>query len=1030
MIPLRLEIKGVYSYIEKQVIDFTRLTEAGLFGIFGQVGSGKSTILESIAFALYGEMERYKKSGDDRYYNMLNLRSNEGFIDFTFIAGRNQKVYSIVVKLIRNSKKFEEVKLKDHFYYSVVGAEKQQVDPKVVLDEVGISYDNFKRTVIIPQGQFKEFLELKAKDRTVMLQELFSLSKYDLSPKLSSIEKENNSELDKLRGLMSSLIDITPEAVNMKKEELIKLNASLKNLIEEYTREENILKELNQLENDFNEFNIKSIELENRLKDATLFDEKEKELIEFEKLKSIFGTLIHRRTEASNESTERMSAFNTLEAQLLKAKEVNKINEAEFRRYEKEIITHEELNQKVTRLKKIISAKSKEELLLETQRNISKLEESFNLNITVKRKELTDKSSELESLNESLQNFPLSDTYINDLNEWYLKIEHVTSILNKASEYNNTLEKEHRTLALALTKFLSEQGNLFIENLPDDLSEEEFEKGIEDFRKISENKIREFRGQKINLDVKSKLYEYANHLEDGKPCILCGSVEHPSPLEIEKIDEALLKLSENIEDEELLLKKLSDFKIEALRYFQKIKTSLLNIETSKNELSKSKEELQKVINTLPEGKYNLENKSEFKEAVNKIVESRKLIGDNFSTIKKLKDSLLIINQNAEREGNQINELKNNVIINTAQLDALKAEIPDELWIEKKILSSDTLESEVKKIEEVIKNNNDNFNRYKKLYEDSSKVVTEYSAKVETANKEVQKAAAKLLEIKASLDLALSENNIDELKVISVLEKNLDILKVRKTIEDFKQLKNTLEGELKVLKVKISKKEYIKEEHDNLKKKVIVMYDSLERLKKSTVEMATILERMERDLANKSELQDKFEKLLIRAEDIKTINKLFKGRGFVEFISRKYLNNVVAVANNRFYKMTRQKYKMELSTDAEFIVRDYMNEGKTRLLKSLSGGQTFQAALCLALALSENIQKNAGVNQQFFFLDEGFGTLDKENLQIVFETLKSLRNENRVVGLISHVEELQQDLDVYLKIENDIDKGSLIKESWK
>ena len=232
MIPLKLEIKGLYSYIDTQRIDFTRLTEAGLFGIFGQVGSGKSTILEAIAFALYGDIERYKKTGDDRYYNMLNLRSNEGFIDFTFSAGRNQKVYSIIVKLTRNSKKFEDVKLKDHLYYLGVGNEKHQVDPKVVLDEVGISYDNFKRTVIIPQGQFKEFLELKAKDRTAMLQELFSLNKYDLSAKLSSIEKENTSELDKLRGVMSSLTDITPEAVNLKKDELEQFRNQLKDLIE------------------------------------------------------------------------------------------------------------------------------------------------------------------------------------------------------------------------------------------------------------------------------------------------------------------------------------------------------------------------------------------------------------------------------------------------------------------------------------------------------------------------------------------------------------------------------------------------------------------------------------------------------------------------------------------------------------------------------------------------------------------------------------------------------------------------------
>ncbi|MBL0065496.1 MAG: hypothetical protein IPP38_10905 [Bacteroidetes bacterium] len=80
-------------------------------------------------------------------------------------------------------------------------------------------------------------------------------------------------------------------------------------------------------------------------------------------------------------------------------------------------------------------------------------------------------------------------------------------------------------------------------------------------------------------------------------------------------------------------------------------------------------------------------------------------------------------------------------------------------------------------------------------------------------------------------------------------------------------------------------------------------------------------------------------------------------------------------------------------------------------------------------MSENIQRNAGVDQQFFFLDEGFGSLDKESLQVVFDTLKTLRNERRVVGLISHVEDLQQDIDVYLKIEEDPVSGSKIVNSW-
>jgi len=121
--------------------------------------------------------------------------------------------------------------------------------------------------------------------------------------------------------------------------------------------------------------------------------------------------------------------------------------------------------------------------------------------------------------------------------------------------------------------------------------------------------------------------------------------------------------------------------------------------------------------------------------------------------------------------------------------------------------------------------------------------------------------------------------------------------------------------------------------------------------------------------------------------------------------------------------------LELSDDNSFQVRDFMNEGKLRNVKTLSGGQTFQASLSLALALADSIHKVAGDNENFFFLDEGFGTLDKDSLSTVFDTLKSLRKENRIVGLISHVEEMQQEITTFLTIENKDEEGSVVKSSW-
>ena len=129
---------------------------------------------------------------------------------------------------------------------------------------------------------------------------------------------------------------------------------------------------------------------------------------------------------------------------------------------------------------------------------------------------------------------------------------------------------------------------------------------------------------------------------------------------------------------------------------------------------------------------------------------------------------------------------------------------------------------------------------------------------------------------------------------------------------------------------------------------------------------------------------------IRKGHIQEISNLLRGNGFINFISSVYLQNLCKIANVRFTKLTANRLSLELNEQNEFMVRDYLNDGKLRLLKTLSGGQIFQASLCLALGLAENVKTLNQAEQSFFFLDEGFGSLDSGSLHLVFETLKSLQ----------------------------------------
>ena len=97
MLPIRLTIQGLYSYKTRQEIDFSELTHQHLFGIFGAVGSGKSSILDAITFALYGQIERIK-SRDALAENIFNQASNDFLVDFEFESGPEKNRYRFVVK--------------------------------------------------------------------------------------------------------------------------------------------------------------------------------------------------------------------------------------------------------------------------------------------------------------------------------------------------------------------------------------------------------------------------------------------------------------------------------------------------------------------------------------------------------------------------------------------------------------------------------------------------------------------------------------------------------------------------------------------------------------------------------------------------------------------------------------------------------------------------------------------------------------------------------------------------------------------
>ena len=290
MIPLRLSIEGVHSYQKKQEIDFEHLTAAGLFGIFGKVGSGKSTILEAITVVLYGQNDRFSKP--ERSYNLTNLRSNHFNISFDFMTEANQFKYRFEMTGTRNSKKFEDITVKRAAYQWQIESNTwmpiADINAERILD---LKYNDFKRTIIIPQGKFQEFLEMNATERTAMMQHLFKLDKYDLADKTTNLSKLNDLAISSLEGELLSLGTASPEEFTAKTKDLHQATTLLQTYetetkqLREHALAEETLKKL------FDDLLKATQQLEKLDAQQGFFEKREKELHDFQ------AALLHRSEE-------------------------------------------------------------------------------------------------------------------------------------------------------------------------------------------------------------------------------------------------------------------------------------------------------------------------------------------------------------------------------------------------------------------------------------------------------------------------------------------------------------------------------------------------------------------------------------------------------------------------------------------------------------------------------------------------------------------------------------------------------------
>lgn len=934
MKPIKLEVKGLNSFIDKQVVEFDKLTERGLFGIFGPTGSGKSTILDGITLALYGDIAR--KSS-----NYINTNCDGVYVSYEFqITGNEVKRYR-VDREFRRDNKSGGIRNKSSKIIDITGGVENVLEEKAKAvtskceEIIGLKLDDFMRTVVLPQGKFSEFLKLEGKERRNMLERLFNLRKYgdDLSSKLSFEIRKEKDKMNVLEGQLKGYEGVSEEALKAKEEEINEINLSIK------SKEEL----LNKIKKEFEEaekvWNTQKELYDKRIEEESLVSRSE----EIKALKE--------RVEISNKADKVIVFINNLEEILkeinkedLKFKELNKKLEELTKLREENKLKFEAVAKKKEeklpdlRLKKekLLESQKEREILFQIKADGVKLKEackkifedrskcdnklnSIEENEKRLNEELKEKEERKEELfvHEEFKNKINSGLFI--LNSYESLDKQFNEIKSEEVELKKSIksltedkEKSEKDLKVKVESLGKTRGKLenLLKETPGDSNSilekqiklgeyreklnkyKEIKNSLEESLKTKNNfeeKLKAFENQKLLLEKEVReLKEYINkvkveelahklreNLVDGECCPVCGSTHH----ELNKVEK--INLEESNEKTTLLESKEEKLK-ELILEFSKIEATLEYENKKIEELNISIEEV---------GEVNEER--------------LKSLEEEFNTLKDKIEEFNLKKENLEKDLEKLKEEKNNLenIFNKA-----------EVILCEKIVREKEIASKVKELDKELKLKNSELNSIKnELKIEDIKLENDLILKKEKEKNLLEKEIRILrtqLEESNKIKDELREKR-DELKEDYLSQKSLLDSKVEVYREKERMIKGALKGlideSLPIEKIDIKGLlEDLQLEIDYIEKSYLNLSEEKEKLEKAfnnmNQEVAITKERVN-SLNLRKENEEKKVNLALEEEGFKTILEVKEGilskdeKEKLKILIEEYHNNFIKVRAN-------------------------------------------------------------------------------------------------------------------------------------
>ncbi|MFW6208661.1 MAG: AAA family ATPase [Spirochaetota bacterium] len=1076
MKPLYLSIQGLFSYRNQVEIDFVPLTEAGLFGIFGPVGSGKSTILDAMTLALYGESDRLSAQ-DRRNYNLMNLQSNELKIRFRFLHDGDD--YLFTVEGSRHSKRYDEVKSFKRRAYRIENGE-----PLALNDDnrafsaqeiLGISYDNFRRTIIIPQGRFQEFLQLTPGKRRNMMKELFGLEKYDLMNPTSALLQTAKQQLSGVEGSLELLEDATEETLQEIRGQTAAADEQSRALLAEKTAARQRVQELDQSAELFERLAAARQEMQALEAQRETVDRQREWLQRYEECRRRFESRLQSIDERIRAYRKISDSEQSARQQREALEQTHGVHRQQFSELSSTYGRKDAIDAEAAQLEALAAQKD----LLKEQAELAGQQSELDgqqAGVQTEIEELQSERAELKQRIEQLQSETALFDDLHEIAEWYSERK---NLLQQSRDLESRIEQQRReaeqqatvlqtaaadiearagaaagavagadTGAVAdsdsgvserLSTLAAELGALYREvkgagELPEGGSleaEPHIRQLFEAAERAVQSALDQLRRFALSADSRQLILTLSRQLQSDTPCPVCGSLQHPAPAYRQAAAEQTGTEQERAREDCISL--LEKLRSHLIQHKTACSSSLSFIYSRLNEISRLRESRAKLDSRLTAQleefrwpQYSPTDDSAFKAGHASAQNARSQAADANSRLQQLEERIEKLNNELSKYRTKVQQFEQQHAVLKHRLKETASQVPDELHSEYEMSDSAALSEQAAELRAEVQRVETEYRKLEKqLHEDEialrSAEATEQERRLqrETAVEQIRQAA-----VEAAGNLRPSE--FASMRVVKqLLSVDVDVEELRSEIEAYSQKYTQVREKLNELTERTQDIEYSPEAHQSARERARQLDEEYEQLLNTRGRLQQQVEAMERDLRRKTELQQQKQRLDERIENLNELFRLFKGQGFVNFVATRYLHDLCARANERFFQLTRKQLRLEINEENDFVIRDYLNGGRIRSVKTLSGGQLFQASFSLALALADSIHQN---KESFFFLDEGFGSLDRRSLQEVFDTLKSLRKENRIVGVISHVEELREEIPVSLQVSEDPDAGSRIASS--